>query len=226
LRNPIRYGTIRIFYFLEDFRLVELVAGLAAAAFFAGALAIFGLAPVLAFATGVFPVTAFLAESRREDDVVFLAVVVLDLDTAGFITFLGAAFGLGAAALVELVLAFVVAVDFEAGVFAGATFGVAGFLEIVALLTARVVDLVAAGLAALVVFVVALELGVGLVALEAGFAAGLFSLASDASVFAAFLGGNLTRPEGPLGKTRVPLSAPVAIALLSWVSCALPISTL
>jgi hypothetical protein len=75
LRNPIRYGTIRIFYFLEDcvdslvrqdtiirkmvtFRLVELVAGLAAAAFFAGALAIFGLAPVLAFATGVFPVTA------------------------------------------------------------------------------------------------------------------------------------------------------------------------
>jgi hypothetical protein len=127
---------------------------------------------------GVTTLPTFLAESRREDDVVFLAVVVLDLDTAGFITFLGAAFGLGAAALVELVLAFVVAVDFEAGVFAGATFGVAGFLETVALLTARVVDLVAAGLAALVVFVVALELGVGLVALEAGFAAGLFCIQS------------------------------------------------
>jgi hypothetical protein len=214
-------GLSKLYFLVEDFRLVlEVDAGLTA--FFAGALVVLVLAAVLAFAAGVFPVTAFLAESRREEDVVFFVVVVLDLAAGDFVVFLTEAFGL-VAALVEVAFdllagAALVDDDFEAVGFLAAVLVAVGFLAIVVFLVVRVVDLVAAALVAFVAldatgldFVAA----AGLVAFEAGFAAGLFSLVSDASVLAAFFGGNLTRPDGPLGKTRVPLSAPVEIALLS-----------
>lgn len=214
-------GLSKLYFLVEDFRLVlEVDAGLTA--FFAGALVVLVLAAVLAFAAGVFPVTAFLAGSRREEDVVFFVVVVLDLAAGDFVVFLTEAFGL-VAALVEVAFdllagAALVDDDFEAVGFLAAVLVAVGFLAIVVFLVVRVVDLVAAALVAFVAldatgldFVAA----AGLVAFEAGFAAGLFSLVSDASVLAAFFGGNLTRPDGPLGKTRVPLSAPVEIALLS-----------
>jgi len=211
------------YFRVEDLRLLlEDDVGLAAAAFFAGAFVVLVLAAVFAFAAGVFPITAFFAESRREVAVAFFAVVALDLLAAGFTAFLVVAFGLELAALVEVALDFVAVValvNFEAAGFLTAGFAAAGLLVF---LVVRVVDLLAMGLAALDAVDLAFVAAAGLATLEAG----LFSLASDASALVAFLAGSLTRPEGPLGNTRVPLSAPVAIALLSWVSWALPISTL
>jgi len=72
------------------------------------------------------------------------------------------------------------------------------------------------GEVALVVFaLVAAVLETGLAALEAGLEAGLFSL-DDVSA-ALDLGANLTLPEGPLGRTKTPFSAPAVMAFASWV---------
>jgi len=56
------------------------------------------------------------------------------------------------------------------------------------------------------------------------FEVGLFSLASSPALTA--FGASFTRPEGPLGREKMPFSAPTAIALLSCVTCAFPISNL
>jgi len=56
------------------------------------------------------------------------------------------------------------------------------------------------------------------------FEAGLFSFASSATL--GVLGASLTRPDGPLGSEKMFFSAPTAIALLSWVICALPMTSL
>jgi len=74
--------------------------------------------------------------------------------------------------------------------------------------------------AALVVFaLVVAVLETGLAVLEAGlaatFEAGLFSLADVSTGLD--LGANLTLPEGPLGRTKTPFSAPVLMAFASWV---------
>jgi len=72
--------------------------------------------------------------------------------------------------------------------------------------------------------------GLVLLVLEAGLAAGLdleaglFSF--DAVSAGLDLGANLTLPEGPLGRTKTPLSAPVLMAFASWVVWAAPISSL
>jgi len=194
-------------------------AGLAGETFFAGALVVLALAAAFALVTGVFPVTAFLAESRREAEVVFFVVVVVDLVAGCFTVFLVATFGLVVVLLEEVALDLVAGValavdDFEAAGFLAAVLVAAGFLAAVALLVVRVVDLVAAGLVTLVALDAA-DLALVAAAGLATFEAGLFSLVSDASVLPTFLEGSLTRPERPLGKTRVPLSAPVEIALLS-----------
>jgi uncharacterized membrane protein YvlD (DUF360 family) len=54
--------------------------------------------------------------------------------------------------------------------------------------------------------------------------AGLFSFASSATL--GVLGASLTRPARPLGSEKIFFSAPTAIALLSWVICAFPMSSL
>jgi len=98
--------------------------------------------------------------------------------------------------------------------FLGAAFLIAGALALVELTAFfAVVDLVAllgAGVAFVVFVLVAIALG-----LEEGLEAGLFSL-DDVSA-GLTLGANLTLPEGPLGRTKTPLSAPVLMALASWV---------
>jgi len=55
------------------------------------------------------------------------------------------------------------------------------------------------------------------------FEVGLFSFASSAAL--RFFGASFTRPDGPLGSEKTPFSAPTAIALLSCVTCAFPISS-
>jgi len=56
------------------------------------------------------------------------------------------------------------------------------------------------------------------------FEAGLFSFASSTTL--GVLGGSLTRPDRPLGRKKIFFSAPRAIALLSCVICAFPMTTL
>jgi len=53
---------------------------------------------------------------------------------------------------------------------------------------------------------------------------GLFSFASSEAL--TVFGASFTRPDGPLGSEKIPFSAPTAIALLSCVTCAFPISSL
>jgi len=124
---------------------------------------------------------------------------------AGFAAGLGlvAALGLAADFLAAAVVLLVPADLAEADVAVVRDLG-AAFLAVVALVVA-----------VLAVFGFGTTLGLG---------AGLFSFAAEVSL--ADLGGSLTRPEGPFGKTNVPFSAPVAIALLSWVFWAFPISSL
>jgi hypothetical protein len=112
------------------------------------------------------------------DDVVFLTVAVLDLEAAGFTAFLGAAF-LGAAAFIEVGFPFDAIVAFALEGFAAATLVVAVFFKAVPLLAVRVADLVPADLALIAFGAAALLLGAGLVALELGFAAGLFYADSE-----------------------------------------------
>jgi len=66
--------------------------------------------------------------------------------------------------------------------------------------------------------------GTAFVAVLEVFEAGLFSFASSATL--GVLGASLTRPDGPLGSEKTFFSAPTAIALLSWVICAFPMSSL
>jgi len=99
---------------------------------------------------------------------------------------------------------------------------VAGFLVAAALTVGAAFAFTAGFLAvldfAVVAFVVAVlagrALAAGLVAALGAAFAGLFSLDAEVSVALEVFGGNFTRPEGPLGRTKVPLSAPVAMALL------------
>jgi len=191
------------------------VAGVALeAAFLAGALAF--EAAAFAFAGAVVPVTAFLAAPRLEAAVVFFAAGAVFLPAT---TFLGAALAL-------------VAVGLATGLALAAVLAAADFLATAVVLLVPV-DLAEAdvavvrGLGAVFLGIVALALAV-LAALgfaaTFGLGAGLFSFAAEVSL--AVFGGSFTRPEGPLGKTNVPFSAPEAIALLSWVFWAFPISSL
>jgi len=130
----------------------------------------------------------------------FEAVVVF-FDTAAF--FAGVFFAAGALALVVVVDLAVV--DLAAGLAAGffAAVLVVDFLVVLALV---VVVLAALGLVA----VLALDVG-------------LFSFAE---VSALTLGASFTLPLTPLGNTKVPFSAPLEMALASWVFWAAPISSL
>jgi hypothetical protein len=181
--------------------------------FFAEVLA---FAAAFALAEDVVPVTAFFAVPRREAVVVFLV-------EAGFLA--AGAFLAGVALALE-----VVARDedlAEVGFFAADVvrlvpedLGAAAFFVVVALVAAVLV------VAVLVVAVLVVVVLAGFrFATTFDFGAGLFSLVDEGSVFT-FFGGSFTRPEGPLGNTNSPRFSPVAIALLSWVIWALPISNL
>jgi len=172
------------------------------------------------FDVGFFPVTSFLAVSRREDEVVFLVEVVLPTDFEdGFKAFLVA----GPALVFVVVLPFV-------AVFVGlaATLGSLTSFLTVALFVASLDSLVAVSLVAdffavedfaALVAVVDLDLvdftGTFLVVVGLDAFAGLFSLVSVSSFLVVLFGGSLTRPERPLGRKKIPLSAPLEIALLS-----------
>jgi len=172
--------------------LPALAAGLGGAAFagvfFGLAFFVTFLAAALAFDAAVVPVTAFFAGARLLATVVFFVAVFF---AAGAALALPARTFLGAGAgALDLVAA--------AAFFAG------GGLE--ALLDTET------GLTVLVfAFVAVLVLERGLLDLEAG----LFSL-DDVST-GLDLGANLTLPEGPLGRTKTPFSAPVLMAFASWV---------
>jgi len=184
--------------------------GLAAVFFFPALAAVVLLSGVFfaldagVFEVGFFPVTSFLAVSRREDVAVFFVEVALLVDfEEGFRAFLGA----GSALVFALVV-----VAFALVAFAGlaATLGsltsfFTGVLFVVVSLVSLVVDLlVVEGFAAFVAVVVDLVLvadfaGAFLVVVDLATFAGLFSLVS-VSLFLAVFGGSLTRPERPLGR--------------------------
>jgi len=162
-----------------------LATGFLAAGFFATA--------VFALVVELVPVTAFLAVPRFDGAAVFLAGTL----------FLPARVFLGAAE----------ALSFEVGVSAVEAFAT-GFLVAAFAVPPDVVFLVAEAFGVVALVVVALverEL-VGALTLDAGLA-GLFSLEAEVSTGLAALGGSLTLPEGPFGRTKVPFSAPVAMAL-------------
>jgi len=152
-------------------------------------------AAALTLVGALVPVTAFLAVPRFEGVVVFFA-------GAGFLPariFFGA---LAAAAFETLVVS-----DFFSA-FLGATVltpavavfdFVTDFLETADLAATAFVEAALAGRA--------LVTGLGATAF-----AGLFSFDAEVSAGLAFLGGSLTFPAGPLGKTKIPFSAPVAMA--------------
>jgi len=173
-------------------------------------------AAVLALAAGVVPVTAFFAAPR-------LAVEVVFFSTEGFLP--AYVFFTGASLFFEgagtfFAGAFLAAVaGFAAGL---ADLAVAAFFGAAAVrpLDFAVVALAAAGFfavigLALAALVVVALVAFGLAAVFVTLAAGLFSFAAEVSVALVALGGSFTRPEGPLGSTKVPFSAPTAIALLS-----------
>jgi len=150
-------------------------------------LAVFALVDLAAaaFLGAVVPVTAFLAAPRLEGELVF---------------FFGAVVGFAVVFLTVLAL---VVVAFAAGLVAGFVAGFAAGLALVVAALA-VLGLALAG----DVFAV---LGLGLAA-DLALDAGLFSLAE---VSALTLGASFTFPLTPLGKTKVPFSAPVEMALAS-----------
>jgi len=157
------------------------------------------VAAALALAGAVVPVTAFLAVPRFERVVVFLVGAAFFPASTFFGALLAAA--LAAAAFEALGSGFLSATFLEAAALAVATV----FAFVVALLA--VVDLAA------VAFVVAAFTGRALgTGFGAGTLAGLFSFDADVSTGLAFLGGSLTFPAGPLGSTKMPFSAPVAMA--------------
>lgn len=191
--------------------LVDLAAGLAASffvvvAFFAGAF----LAAARAFVVAEVPVTDFLAAPRLDGAVVFFVVV--------------AVFGFGLAIVFFATGFFTVeALGFSVSAFFGAAFLVVEDLGLVAaafVVLAFDVGLTAGLIAVLVAALVVVE-DLGLVAdLEVG----LFSLVA-ASVDLD-LRANLTLPEGPFGRTKIPFSSPDVMALDNWVTWAAPISRL
>jgi len=176
-------------------------AALAVDAFFAAG---------FAFAGAAFPVTAFLAESRLLDAVVFLAAA--GFRPAG--AFLISAF-LAGAALALVVVDFAAGVDLvvaalDAGAFfAGVTFVVDFVVDFVEVGFFATTGFFAVTLAALAGAALGLATALG------AFGSGLFSLVARGSGAREALGGSLTRPEGPLGRTNTPFSAPVVMALLS-----------
>jgi len=215
--------------FLEVVEVVLVVAFLAGAFFFAAA--------ALAFDEGAVPVAAFLAAPRLEGDAVFfageaffagaafLAGAALGLAGAA-LGLAGAALGLAGAALGLAGAAFAALALLAATVRAVPVVLGAGFfvVPVLAAVLVAVVRGLGAGFFALAVLVAVALAGFALAGALA-FDAGLFSLVAEVSLLPP-LGESFTRPEGPLGRTNVPFSAPLAIALLSWVFCALPISTL
>jgi len=170
-----------------------------------------------ALLAAVAPVAALLAGPLLELDLVFFS-------DADFLP----AYVLGA------VSAFFAGVGLAAG-FGGLAAEAAGFLVVlVGALAGAVfedgafrpgVDLaVVALLVAVFGFDTAFVAGFVVGAVFEVFEVGLFSFAS--SVALAVFGASFTRPDGPLGRWKVPFSAPTAIALLSCVTCAFPISSL
>jgi len=181
--------------------LAALVGGLGASLFVAATLFVGAfLAAVLALEVDEVPVTDLLEAARLEGAVVFLVAVVVALGFAlvtGLVVFLTGAFFA------------VEALGFSASTFFG------GALLVVADLGLVAVDdlgLVVVALVVVVAFVV-LAFDTGLVA-DLGFVAarvGLFSLAAVSVDLD--LGANLTRPENPLGRTKMPFTSPEAMAL-------------
>jgi len=190
----------RVIHFFAVFFLLVVEA----VAFAAGFLAVgFLAATALALAGALAPVTAFFAAPRFDEGVVFFTGA--DFLPATVFFGAGAAFALVAADFVAEFFAaaagFLVVTDLPVVV---AFAFVAGFLAVVALAVAAFV------VAALVAIFAGRDLVAGLGAAFAG----LFSLEAEVSVTLAALGGSFTRPEGPLGRTKVPFSAPVVMALL------------
>jgi len=160
-----------------------------------------------AFAAGAFLVGAFFAAALALAGAVVLVTVFF------------------AAPRLLAVVVFFAAVVFAlpASAFLGAgTFFAVDVLDVVVFLATTGF---AAALDLVVVDFVAGVFAFGFAAAAFGLAAGLFSLAADVSGALA-LGASLTRPEGPLGRTKTPFSVPVAKAFDNCVFCAAPISSL
>jgi len=103
--------------------------------------------------------------------------------------------------------------------FLGATLDLTAFFAVVVLGVVLATILGAGGAFGLALVVTAdLSLEAGLLGV------GLFSL--DEVSAGLDLGANLTLPEGPLGRTKTPFSAPAVIAFASCVDWAAPISSL
>jgi len=174
-----------------------------------------------ALLAAVAPVAAFLAVPLLELDLVFFS----DEDFLPAYVFLGA------------VSVFFAGVGLAAG-FAGLAAGAAGFFIVLvedALVGAVFEDGAlrpAEILAVVALLVVVFDLDAGFVAgFGAVFVAGavfeVFEVGSFASSAALLVFGAIfTRPDGPLGRWKIPFSAPTAIALLSCETCAFPISSL
>jgi len=179
-----------------------------------------GAALALDVLLAVLPVTAFLAPPR----------LVLDLVFFSGATFFPAYVFFGAGSVFF-------AVDALTAGFAGLE-GAAGFLTVLAE-DALVVEVFEDGALRVVEdLVVVVDFPVEVFDFDPGFVAGfeaalvggfevfevgLFSFASS-EVLRVF-GAIFTRPDGPLGRWKTPFSAPTAIALLSCVTCAFPISS-
>jgi len=138
--------------------------------------------------------------------VVFLAAVLaLDAAVVPVIAFFGGARLLAAVAFFA---GTALALGLPARTFLGVAFLAAGALGLVELTAFLVVVVLVALFDAGAAFVL-----FALVAADLGLEAGLFSL-DDVSA-GLTLGANLTLPDGPLGRTKTPFSAPVLIALAS-----------
>jgi len=148
---------------------------------------------------GFFPVTSFLAVSRREEAVVFFVVAVLVVDfEEGFKVFLGETFALVFCFTLEDVFT-----GLTATLGSLTSFFTVAFL--VVSLTSLAAGFFATDFVALVAVVLDLDLEADLagaffvlVVLDAF--AGLFSLAPVSPFLATVFGGSLTRPERPLGR--------------------------
>jgi len=158
------------------------------------------------FEAGFFPVTSFLAASRREDEVVFFAEAALEVDfEEGFKAFLVAGSALGFAFVLEAAFAGLAAtLSSLASFFTVVLFAVSlASLEAVSFLAAGffvAADFVALEVVDLDPDLVAELAGAFLVEVDLEAFAGLFSLVSVSLFLATVFGGSLTRPERPLGR--------------------------
>jgi len=163
----------------------------------AGEAALRGVAFFGAFFAGAFLLAALAFDA---------AVVPVAAFFAGARLLAGVAFFAGAALALAL----------PARTFLGAALGLAG---IPAFFAGALGVLLAVEVGLVVFALVVAVLETGLAVLEAGLEAtlevGLFSLADVSTGLD--LGANLTLPEGPLGRTKTPFSAPVLMAFASWV---------